>query len=158
MKIPLLTLALLLTGCAATTEAVKSDLEVFAQNVNRAIARDREPEPEPSRPEPKPVQRQASAVRVAAAKPVAPAAPAAEPAAPAAPQAKVQPKVKAKPAWLCQPVLQGVDWVCDGDKLVARPSAKTRVITREKAKAVRVGQYRIEYQAGLPALYRTITR
>lgn len=154
MKIPLLTLALLLTGCAATTEAVKADLDALAQNVNRAIARDREPEPEPSRPEPKPVQRQASAVRVAAAKPVAPAAPAAEPAAPAAPQAKV----KAKPAWLCQPVLQGVDWVCDGDKLVARPSAKTRVITREKSKAVQVGQYRIEYQAGLPTLYRTITR
>lgn len=151
MKIPLLALALLLTGCAATTEAVKSDLEVFAQNVNRAIARDREPEPEPSRPEPKPVQRQASAVRVATAKPVAPAAPAAEPAAPPA-------KVKAKPAWLCQPVLQGVNWVCDSGKLVARPSAKTRVITREKAKAVRVGQYQIEYQAGLPTLYRTITR
>lgn len=157
MKIPLL-LTLLLTGCASTADAVKTDLEVFAQNVNRAIARDREPEPEQPRPEPKPAQRHTAAARVATAKPV-PVEPAAAPAESAAPQAKAMPsKAKAKPAWLCRPVLQGVDWICDSGKLVARPSAKTRVITREKAKAVRVGQYQIEYQAGLPMLYRTVTR
>lgn len=149
MKIPLLTLVLLLTGCASTADAVKTDMEAFAQNVNRAIARDREPEPEQPRPEPKPAQRHAAeADKVAAAEPAS-----------AAPRAKaLQHKAKAKPAWLCRPVLRGVDWVCDSGKLVARPSAKTRVITREKAKAVRVGQYQIEYQAGLPMLYRTVTR
>lgn len=155
MKILLLTLTLLLAGCAATADAVKTDLEVFAQNVNRAIAR--EPEPEP-KPEPKPAQRPVAAVKVAAVKPV-PAGPAAPAAESAAPQAKaVQPVAKPKPAWLCLPVLQGVDWVCDSGKLVARPSAKTRVLTKEKAKAVRVGQHLIEYRADLPMLYRTITR